>query len=392
MRSFAQWSVRLRIIVLVVTLLALALTLWLVRSILEPLIIAAFIAYLINPAVNFLVSRTRMLRKSSVALVYLLTLVVMIGTPATATSLLFDEFSGIVKDLLSQYDRLVALLQRPLALPGITLDLNQLAGQLAQFRSTFLTTLPDKALQWVGPTSLGALWVVVILVAVYYFLAEWPRLRDGFMQSFPEAYRPELEELYSRVSRIWMGYLRGQLLLMLIVAVAFSIAWSVLGIPGALVLGIIAGFFTLVPDVGPFLAAMLAILVALLEGSRWNWMPASTLVVALITLAVYLILIAIKNFYVRPVVMGRSVHMHEALVLISILLATVLWGILGALLIVPVLASVSVIFDYLRRRILGMEPFPPLDPFIKQEQPVRSPAGRERIVALKYRILRRRKG
>ncbi len=83
-------------------------------------------------------------------------------------------------------------------------------------------------------------------------------------------------------------------------------------------------------------------------------MPASTLIVALITLAVYLLLIAIKNFYVRPVMMGRSVHMHEALVLISILLATVLWGIMGALLIVPVLASVAVIFDYLRRRIFGM--------------------------------------
>jgi hypothetical protein len=48
--------------------------------------------------------------------------------------------------------------------------------------------------------------------------------------------------------------------------------------------------------------------------------------------------------------MGRSVHMHEALVLISILLATVMWGILGALLVVPVLASLGVIFDYLRRR------------------------------------------
>jgi predicted PurR-regulated permease PerM len=246
----------------------------------------------------------------------------------------------------------------------------------------------------VGITSLGALWVLVILVAVYYFLAEWPRLKDGFINSFPEQYKPELEELYKRVSLIWAGYLRGQLLLMLIVAVAFSIAWTVLGIPGAIVLGLIAGFFTLVPDVGPFLAAMLAVGVALLEGSSWPWMPASTLIVALITLAVYLILISVKNFYVRPVVMGRSVHMHEALVLISILLATVLWGIMGALLIVPVLASVAVIFDYLRRRIFGMEPFPPTDPFIQPEniQPQKRFAGRERIGALKYRILRRRKG
>lgn len=389
MKNFPGWSVRVRTIVLVLTLLIIIAALWFIRGILEPLIIAAFIAYLINPGVNFLTTHTRMARRGSVILVYCVTLLILIGTPATVTSLLFDEFTGIVTDLLGQFDHLIVQLEKPLVIPGIPINLGQLANQLSQFRSTFLASLPDQALKLVGPTSLGALWVIVILVAVYYFLAEWPRLRDGFINSFPEQYKAELQELYQRVSRIWMGYLRGQLLLMLIVAVAFTIAWMVIGIPGALVLGIIAGFFTLIPDVGPFLAAMLAVGVALLEGSNWSWMPASGLAVALITLAVYLILMVIKNFYVRPVVMGRSVHMNEALVLISILLATVLWGIMGALLIVPVLASLAVIFDYVRRRILGMEPFPPAEPFFLPESPA---IGREKLAALKYRILRRRKG
>jgi predicted PurR-regulated permease PerM len=117
-------------------------------------------------------------------------------------------------------------------------------------------------------------------------------------------------------------------------------------------------------------------------------MPASHFVVGLITLAVYLLLIGIKNFWLRPVIMGRSVHMHEALVLISILLATVLWGILGALLIVPVLASLAVIFDYLRRRILGLPPFPLVEPFVSTESPV---SGPEKIAALKSRISRKKK-
>ncbi len=104
------------------------------------------------------------------------------------------------------------------------------------------------------------------------------------------------------------------------------IAWTIIGIPGALVLGIIAGFLTLSRMLARFLAAMLAIGVALLEGSNWIWMPSSHFVVGLIALAVYLLLIAVKNFWVRPLIMGRSVHMHEALVLISILLATVLVG------------------------------------------------------------------
>jgi predicted PurR-regulated permease PerM len=383
-----RWSLSLRYLAFGLVSLLLVVLLWYIRSILEPLIIAAFIAYLINPAINFLVERRRISRKVSVNLVYFITLAVLVGTPATLTSLLFDEFTQVIGDLLNQFDYLIAQLEKPLPIAGIPINFGQLANQLAQFRSTLLTSLPDQAFKALGKTSLGALWVIVILVAVYYFLAEWPRLRDGFIGSFPEKYAPELNELYQRVRKIWMNYLRGQLLLMLVVGVAFTIAWTIIGIPGALVLGIIAGFLTLIPDVGPFLAVMLAIGVVLLEGSNWSWMPASHLIDGLIALAVYLFLISIKNFWVRPVIMGRSVKMHEALVLVSILLATVLWGILGALIIVPVLASLVVIIDYLRRRILGMSPFPSSEPFVSQETPV---SGSEKIAALKSRISRKKK-
>jgi putative permease len=389
MNKFNQWSLPLRYLVFGLVFLLFAVLLWYIRSVIEPLIIAAFIAYLINPAIDFLVTRRRMSRNVSVNLVYFITLAVLIGTPATLTSLLFDELKQVITDVLGQFDYLILLLEKPSPIPGIPINFGQLANQLTQFRASFLTSLPDQAFKALGKTSLGALWVIVILVAVYYFLAEWPRLRDGFIGSFPEKYAPEVNELYQRVRKIWMNYLRGQLLLMLIVGVVFSIAWTVIGIPGALVLGIAAGFLTLIPDVGPFLAAALAVGVALLEGSNWNWMPSAHLFVGLITLAVYFILISIKNFWLRPVIMGRSVHMHEALVLVSILLATVLWGILGALIIVPMLASLVVIVDYLRRRILGMPPFPPTEPFVSKETPA---SGPEKIAAIKSRISRKKKG
>jgi len=140
-----------------------------------------------------------------------------------------------------------------------------------------------------------------------------------------------------------------------VVGVAFTIAWLIIGIPGALVLGVLAGLFTLIPDVGPFLAAVLAVGVALLEGS--SWIPLSHFWVAGITILTYLVLINLKNFFVRPIVMGRSLHMNESLIFIAIMIATILGGIMGALLVVPLLASVVVIMEYLRRRILGLPPF-----------------------------------
>jgi predicted PurR-regulated permease PerM len=201
----------------------------------------------------------------------------------------------------------------------------------------------------------GALWVLVIIVSIHIFMTEWPRMRDGLITLVPPGHQDDVSELYRRVRRVWMAYLRGQIVLMLIVGVVFTIAWIVLGIPGALVLGVLAGLFTLVPDVGPFLAAVLAIGVALLEGSNWIELP--NFLVAGIVLAVYLVLINLKNFFLRPIIMGRSVQMNEALVFIAIMIATILEGIMGALLVVPVLASVMLILDYLRRRVLDLPPF-----------------------------------
>jgi predicted PurR-regulated permease PerM len=162
-----------------------------------------------------------------------------------------------------------------------------------------------------------------------------------------------------------MAYLRGQIVLMVIVGVVFTLAWWIIGIPGALALGIIAGFFTLVPDVGPFLAYLMAVGVALLEGS--NWIPLSNLWVAGIVTATYLVLINLKGLWLRPYVMGRSVHMNEGLVFIAIMIATILEGIVGALLVVPLLATVTVIGEYLRRKILGLPAFDEGIQFVKPE-------------------------
>ncbi len=384
-----QWSLPFRFLVFGILFILLAVGIWYTSSILKPLIIAAFIAYLIHPVVNYLTNRTRLSRPAAVNLVFFVTLALLIGVPSTLTPIFFDEFKQVITDVLNIFDQVIVWLMKPHIMPVIPIDFGQIGNRLTQFRSTFLSSLPDQALLLLGKTSVTALWLLVILAAVYYFLAEWPRLRNGFINSFPEEYHPELDELYLRMRSVWMNYLRGQLLLMAIVGVTFTIAWTIIGIPGALVLGVVAGFLTLIPDVGPFLAAALAAGVALLEGSNWSWMPASSFVVMLIVAATYLVLIAIKNFWVRPVIMGRSVHMHEALVLISIILSTILWGILGALLIVPVLATLGVIFDYLRRRILGMTPFPTTEPYVLETPLV---SGSEKVAILKSRISRKKKG
>lgn len=324
-------------------------------------VIAAFVAYLISPAVMFLTERTRLSRTVAVNIVYFTALIVMVGIPATLTPIFFDEIQLVAQDLLELSEELSGFLSEPIKLGGIVLHLEQVGESLAHFQENMLTPLPEEALELLEATSINVLWFLIILVSVHLFMSEWPRIRTWMIHLAPEPYQEEMGELYSRLRNVWMAYLRGQIVLMLVVGVVFTIAWAAIGIPGALVLGVLAGLFTLVPDVGPTVAAAIAIGVALLEGSTWIHLSddptMNNLIVGGITLVLYLVLINLKNFFVRPIIMGRSLHMNEALIFIAILTATILWGILGALLIVPVMASVSVIMEYLRRRILGLPPF-----------------------------------
>lgn len=349
------WSTPFRYIVGIISFVLLVAFLIYARDAVTNLAIAAFVAYLINPAVVYLTTRARMNRVSAVNLVYFSAVVLLIGLPATLLPIFADEAQFVIEDILDLANQLRQTLSSPIRIGGLVFHLEEWGRGIFEFQNAVLSPIPEQALQLLETTSVGVLWFLVILVSVHLFLSQWPAMRDWLINLAPPAYRPEMEELYNRIKRVWMAYLRGQIVLMVIVGAVFTLAWLILGIPGALVLGLVAGLFTLVPDVGPFLAMVLAAGVALLEGS--TWIPLSNVWVTGIVLIVYLVLINLKNFFLRPYIMGRSVHMNEALVFIAIIVATILKGILGALLVVPLLASVVVIGGYIQRRVLGLSPF-----------------------------------
>jgi len=350
-----QWNTSARYVAGIIVFITVVALLIYAREAVKMLVISAFAAYLISPAVTMLVQNTKLTRKAAVNIVYFSALIVMVGVPAALTPIFFDEIKLVAIDLLDLSNQTSEWLTQPKQFGNMVFHFEQVGESLGQLQESILTPLPEEALALIESTSINTLWFLVILVSVHLFMSEWPHMRDWLVDLAPQAYREELRELYRRLRNVWMAYLRGQIVLMLVVGVVFTIAWAIIGIPGALVLGALAGLFTLIPDVGPFLAVALAFGVALLEGS--NWIPLSNFWVAGIVAAAYLVLINLKNFFLRPIIMGRSLRMNEALIFIAIMIATILEGIMGALLVVPVLASVAVIIEYLRRRILGLPAF-----------------------------------
>jgi predicted PurR-regulated permease PerM len=356
--KYLSWSLSFRYTVGLLLLIGFVTLLIVAREAVKMFVIAAFAAYLVSPAVSFLMSKTKLSRTAAVNIIYFSALILLVGVPASLTPIFFDDIQIVAQDLLELSNEFSAMLAEPVVFGGMVFQFNELSEGLAHIEDVVLKPLPEEALALLETTSVNVLWFLVIIVTVHLLMSQWPRMRVALMSLAPAAYYAEMQELYAHLREVWMAYLRGQIVLMVVVGIVFTIAWAILGIPGALVLGMAAGLFTLIPDVGPFLAAGLAVGVALLEGSNSPiFNGVSNIWVAGIVFVVYLVLINMKNFFLRPYIMGRSLHMNEALIFVVIITATILEGIMGALLVVPVLASVIVIFEYLRRRVLDLPPF-----------------------------------
>jgi predicted PurR-regulated permease PerM len=341
------------LVILLVGLLALT---WYVREAIAPLVIAALLAYILDPIIEALQGFTRLKRKVAVSLTFFTALGLLIAIPAALFPILILQVEELISNLEDILRQVQEMASNPVVFMRWEFYLAALIPDMTDLFTTGLTSVSDNALAVIERVSKNTLWVLVSLISTFYLLMEWPKPWQWLLSSLPSMVQPDAERLYGEIKAVWRGYLRGNLTLMFVVGIVFTIAWLILGIPGALILGIIAGVLTIIPDLGPAIAAFLAIIVALFEGS--TWLPVNHFWFGLIVFLVYMALINIKNIFLRPRIFGRAVHMHDGIVFVAIIVAVVVEGILGALIVVPLLASGAILVRYVYRRILNLPPWP----------------------------------
>ena len=349
-----KWSTPARYLTLILGIILVVVLGWYLRPLFQPLVIAGLIAYIMMPLVNLAKERLRMKHKLAVNLVYFLSLSLVLASPVLFVPELIAQMQVFSNDLVRIYEQSLVFLSEPIRLGTFVFDASDYLAELESSVLAVLTSLPEQALHIIESTSRNAAWFFVIVVVVYYLLLDWDKLRELFIRQAPEAYRRDARLIFLEIKQLWAAYLRSQLALMTIVGIVFTIAWFAIGLPGALVIGILAGLLTIIPDIGPLIASVIAIAVALLEGSLF--LPISNFWFAVLVFAIYAVLINLKNIWLRPRLMGRSVHLHEGLVFVAIMAAVLIQGILSAIVVVPVIASALVIGRYLRAGVFGLEP------------------------------------
>ncbi len=389
-----QWKRESKILVTVIALLVMAALTYLARDIIPLIALAAVIAYIFQPIVGWL-ERRRVPRGLGAVLSLLLLVVVLALLPVLLTPAVVNGVRSIIDvlvrlpELFEQWADQIAQSQPTIRIAGFSLDLAAAVAQLqtsaeeaiGQFQLPSLSDLFEyvtTGLRTAGgivETAVGiasgvvsAAFSTFLLAVLIFFLT-----KDGWQLgvwikglALP-SYRPEIEELGRRLDVVWKSFFRGQIVLSLVVGFIVFIATSLLGLPGALVLGILAGVLEVIPNLGPVLALIPAVLVALVQGS--NFLPVSNLVFALIVVGVYVLIQQVENNFLVPRIMGQSLKLHPLFVLVGVVVGASFAGVLGAFLAAPVLASLKVLGMYAHAKIVDQDPLaqPPVTVDAKAE-------------------------
>ena len=351
-----EWSTTTRYFVFALVLVG---CIWFVtaaQALIGAIAISALLAYLLNPLVTLVNERARVARPLVVFFVYLLSLAAIVTTTIIFFSTIPEQTASFLADM---EDRLAQVeedfLSEPLIILGTEIHLDELLPEtnLSELVSSFIRADIIVELLLTSTTNLG--WILVVLVATYYLLQDWGKLRDWLFSWTPEPFESDFRRLYEQIKLVWNRYFRGQLRLSIIVGVLTGVGSLIMGLPGAILFGIFFAIFDVLLSVGPAIVIVVATFVALLAGS--NTLDVSNSVFALIILAFNSAIQGIENIWLRPRIMSSSVHIHPAIIFIAIVASLSLAGVLTALVIVPVIGSVAVISRYTYCKLLKLDPW-----------------------------------
>ena len=392
-----QWKSGTRYIVGISLVIFSLYLVYLGRSILSVLILAALIALLVSPLINLLHLKLKLPRRLAVFITYLIVALILLLAPLIFVPPIVDAVNYLLKldyhALISNAQDwmitgLINLKSGGIWILGVPIDVDGVVNPILSVLintgpiatpqlpsiSTILSSIGQAfsvsygiAVNVVGGVFSGVVSFMFLILASVYFSLDTQRLYVWFMQAIPQSSRPEFAILLQRLGLTWSAFFRGEIFLMTIIGTTVWLGATIIGLPGALVLGLLAGLLEVLPNLGPFIAAIPAVIVALVQGS--TVLPVGNVIFALIVIGFYSLVNILENTFIVPRVMGGAVKLHPLVVLSAVLVGTTVWGILGALLAAPVVASGREIVFYLYNKVLGENPYPSAEEQLRDLEP-----------------------
>ena len=313
---------------------------WAAGPVLILMFVAVILAAGLQPIVGFLRARLHIGRGASILLVYGVFLATVVGLAFVVVPVAFRQAGETLSALPPFFDnvRSWAKTLEPAAVGRAVISVVDAAARLLP--RTDAAPQGDEIVA-VGVTIAGAIMsVLTLLTVVYFWLTEHARLQRYALAFVPAHRRASARDVWNQAETRLGRWVQGELILMATIGVATGTAYTLLGVPAALLLGLISALCEAIPIVGPLLGAIPAVLVALTVSPQ----------LALVVGGVYLVLQIIEGNVLVPIVMRNTVGISPFLVLFSVLAGAAAGGFVGALLAVPIAATVEVVLEGLQAR------------------------------------------
>lgn len=320
------WSYTTRTLVAVAGAIGLVWLIVAASPLITSLIVAALLAYLLDPTVQLLVRRTRLNRLWAARLVYIAFIMILGGIPALLSTVALSQFDRLETDFLEAIVQLRQWLTQPLSIFGFQFQPLALLDNLEQTADNALSMLPGGAIDALATVTTNFLWGLTALVGLYYFLVDGPKIKPWLLGLLPPDYWQEAQLLLEEIDNAWRIFLRAQLLIFVILA-----------------------------------ALVLTSTLLIVWLYRSGLLPLSPIGLIILLVIVYTLIQQVDNVWLRPWFFGERLKLHPGVVFVGLIGALALSGILGVIIVVPCIATAKIIGRYLHCRLLGLPPWPHLE-------------------------------
>ncbi len=327
----------------VIASIALLIFVWLFKAVLTPFILGSVIAYLLNPLVKRF-STKGIKRTTSSALIItvffaIVTIIIVIVAPIIA-----KESADLIDALPGYLDKIFQAIQ-----PYTLMIQERMGENYIEDSKTFLKENISKVLSVSGGIAgglaaggqalIGMLTTIVLTPLVaFYMMREWPAITDWFEDLIPRDQEGMIKDLIDQIDTKLAGFIRGQITVAFLLGVIYAIALSVAGLNFGFLIGITAGFLSIIPMVGSTIGLLVSVAVA--------WFQMGEMQYVLIIAAIFIVGQVVEGNILSPKLLGDSVGLHPLWILFALMAGGSLLGIVGMLLAVPVAAVVGVLVGF----------------------------------------------
>jgi predicted PurR-regulated permease PerM len=320
------------------------LLIWLLAPVLMPFAVAAMLAYLSDPLADRL-ERLGLGRTLAVSIVFVVLILVIVAAMLLLVPLISRQIENLVQNFPRYVewarDRAVPWLQARLHLDPNAFDTDRLVEQIKEHIGSIGALIGTLSRSGLGVVA----WLtnlVLIPVVWFYLLRDWDRLVAWIDRMLPRSIQPTVAHL-ARESDVVLGaFVRGQLLVMLALAIYYGVALTLVGISVGPLIGMVAGLLSFVPYLGFITGFGAAIIASLVQHGDWTNL--------LLVVGVFVVGQLLEGYVLVPRLVGEKIGLHPVAVIFAVLAGGYLFGFLGVLLALPAASVILVLLRYLAQR------------------------------------------